>query len=182
VDLSRHEKLEEFSRLLKETGGQLKLVDLGMLHLTLKFLGNTEEALVPRIVGIMRESVTNIEPFTIHLHGTGAFPNMNYMNVIWVGVVNSEKLAAMAEFLNEELASLGFEKERRKFSAHLTLARVKGSRNKDKVQNLLKAWEGETFGEERIENIRLKKSVLSPEGPQYSTVEEVKFPGKKLSP
>lgn len=175
VDLNKHPKLLEFSNSLKETHAPLKMVEVENIHLTMKFLGDVDDMLVDKITGIMENAVENVKPFTARFEGTGAFPNTNYMKVIWIGTKNAEPLINIAEFLDEELHSIGFKKEKRGFSPHITLARVKGRRNKEKIQQLLKENKNTIFGEQLVDNIRLRKSVLGPKGPTYSTVKEIKF-------
>ncbi|UCE73704.1 MAG: RNA 2',3'-cyclic phosphodiesterase [Methanomassiliicoccales archaeon] len=177
VDVEVQSKLEEFWEKLKGSNAPMKLVELENIHMTLKFLGDTDEKLIDDIAGVMALSVESTEPFTVELKGTGAFPNLNYMKVIWVGLENAEGLVDIAKTLNRELEKLGFQKEKKGFRPHVTLARVKGARNKNRVQEILREYEKETFSSQRVECIRLKKSVLSGKGPTYTTVKEVKFPG-----
>ncbi|UCD92932.1 MAG: RNA 2',3'-cyclic phosphodiesterase [Methanobacteriota archaeon] len=175
VDVEPSEKMVQFHSSLRETGSPLKLVDLQNLHLTLKFLGNTEDDLVPKITEIMEESIRGMAPFSVEFRGTGAFPSLKHMKVVWVGVRNIENLRTMAEYMNDELAGLGFKREKRKFSPHLTLARVKGARNKDRLADAIRSWGDEDFGDLLVDGLRLKKSVLSPKGPTYSTVHIAKM-------
>jgi 2'-5' RNA ligase len=177
VDVDATPKLMEFSEKLRGSNAALKLVDLKIVHLTLKFLGDTEEALIEDIEKAMTLSVQGIEPFTIDMKSTGAFPNLNYMKVIWVGLENADPLVNIAKTLNNELSRFGFKREKKGFRPHITVARVKGPKNKHALADILKEYQDEFFGSQRVESIRLKKSVLSREGPTYSTVKEVKFPG-----
>lgn len=172
IDVEPSERMRRFHEALKGTGAPLKLVKLENIHLTLKFLGNTEENLVPKIVEVMEGSLTGLEPFTIHFLGTGAFPSLGHMKVVWVGVCNVEKVVSIAGYLNDELARIGFRKEKREFSPHLTLGRVKGGRHKERLARVIRSWSEEDFGTLEVDGIRLKKSVLSPHGPIYSTVHE----------
>ena len=175
VDVDTTQKLREFEERLRGCGAPLKLVDIENIHLTLQFLGDTDEKLTDDIASAMAASVKGIEPFTLELVGTGAFPNLNYMKVIWVGLRNAEVLGKIAETLENELVSLGFKREKRGFHPHITMARVKGKKNKERVRQVLKDYWGEKFGTQKVENIRLKKSVLSREGPTYTTVREIKI-------
>jgi len=170
IDVKPSDQMVQFHSALKSANAQIKLVDLDIIHLTLKFLGNAEEDLVPQIVQSMETSVERMDPFTIQFHGTGAFPNLNHMKVVWIGVRGIEEMRSIADHLNDELADFGFKKERRKFSPHLTIGRVKGGRNKDRLAEVINEWRDEDFGDLDVQNIRLKKSVLSPQGPTYSTV------------
>lgn len=177
VDVNATPKLMEFSGKLRGSNAALKLVDLNIIHLTLKFLGDTEEALIDDIEKAMTLSVQGVEPFTIDMKSAGAFPNLNYIKVIWVGLENADPLVNIAKTLNNELSKFGFKREKKGFRPHITVARVKGPKNKHAVADILKEYQDEDFGSQRVENVRLKKSVLSREGPTYSTVREVKFKG-----
>ena len=173
VDLPELESLKAQAEELRRTGAALKLVDVSHVHLTLKFLGETEEALVPRIVEAIRASVAGIAPFTVRLVGTGAFPNLHRMNVLWVGMEGAEPLSEIARRLDAATEPLGYPREGRDFSPHVTIARVKGPRGLDAVRRVPEAHARDAFGEVRVDRVRLKKSVLTPEGPEYSTVGEV---------
>lgn len=175
VDVESTPRLSDLKRSLGESGASLKLVNLEIIHLTLKFLGDTDEELVGSIVDIMKTSVEGIEPFEMEIRGTGVFPNPNYMKVIWVGLENAGSLVTTAKTLDSGLSKLGFKREKRAFHPHITMARVKGPKKKNKLQQILKDYKDEVFGTQKVECIKLKKSVLSREGPTYSTVEEVKF-------
>ncbi|MCK4444757.1 MAG: RNA 2',3'-cyclic phosphodiesterase, partial [Thermoplasmata archaeon] len=151
---------------------------LDIVHLTLKFLGDTSDDLVPEITRVMESSIEGMEPFEILFKGTGAFPNLNRMKVVWIGVKNIGSMRSIADHLNAELIRYGFKREKRKFSPHLTVGRVKGGRNKHKLAEVIANWEDEDFGSMEVNRIHLKKSVLSPQGPTYSTVHEAKLAEK----
>lgn len=175
VDLEPNPLFENFSSALKNTGARLKPVKIDQVHLTLKFLGNTEEDVVPRIGEIMNEAVKGIEPFEIGFRGTGAFPSLKYIKVVWIGLTNTGPLATMSRFLDSEMATLGFKKEGREFSPHVTVGRLKGSQGKEEIQAILSKTKDAAFGEQKVDRLRLKKSVLEKTGPIYSTVLEVPF-------
>jgi len=115
----------------------------------------------------------HFQPFSLEVKGTGAFPNMNRINVIWIGLgqgwTNVEQIYEQSERL---LSEVGFPKETRGFSPHVTIARVKSSRRRDDVANFLGRVAGENFGVLDVKTVRLKESVLSPFGPKYSTLYE----------
>ena len=175
VDLEPQQKLTEFWESLKGTNAPLKLVNLDIIHMTLKFLGDTEEGLVDDIERIMKDSIKDVEPFEVQLKGTGAFPNLNYMKVVWVGLEGADPLISISKILDREISKLGFKKEKRGFRPHVTLARVKGPKNKKILADVINEYKDVDFGVKIVDCIRLKKSVLHREGPTYSTVREVKF-------
>jgi 2'-5' RNA ligase len=175
VDLEPQPKLVEFWENLKATNAPLKLVNLDIIHMTLKFLGDTDEAKVDDIERIMKASIENIEPFEVKLKGTGAFPNLNYMKVVWVGLVGAEPLISISKTMDQDLSKLGFKREKRGFKPHVTVARVRGPKNKNILADVINDYKDVDFGVKNVDCIRLKKSVLSRAGPTYSTVREVKF-------
>jgi len=95
------------------------------LHLTLKFLGDTDGGLVPDI----REALADIEatPFAIRLKGVGHFPPRGTPRVLWAGIEPVMEVVALRNRVEKALAEIGIERDHRKFSAHVTLARLKNS-------------------------------------------------------
>ncbi|MDH7507950.1 MAG: RNA 2',3'-cyclic phosphodiesterase [Methanomassiliicoccales archaeon] len=173
VDLETNEKITKILRELKTTLPSLKIVDQTNMHITLKFLGDTDDSQIPSIMEIIQKATEGMRPFTISLVGTGAFPSKSKIRVIWIGIKDAGQLAVIAKKIDEELHSLEFEKEKREFSPHLTLARTKEVTSSTKIEKLIDKYSKEEFGEEVVRSIRLKKSVLTPKGPIYSTIDEV---------
>jgi 2'-5' RNA ligase len=167
--------LEVLATELRSASRALKVVDPNQLHLTLKFLGDTDEGLVPQIVDALRAATADTTPFSIRVRGIGAFPNIARMNVIWVGVDGAEPLARIGDSLERSLESLGFPRERRAWKAHVTLARVKGRENLDRVRRIIESHSTDDVGSHRVDAVHLKKSVLSPDGARYSIVETVRL-------
>lgn len=147
--------------------GPLRVVPAENLHLTLKFLGDVEEGIVPSLMEAVERAAEGVPPATLTLRGTGAFPNLRRPRVVWVGVEDGESLVTVARRLEEGLEPMGFARERRRFSPHLTVARVKGGRGREAVVRVAQEYEEEGFGEQRVDAIRLKRSELTPRGAIY---------------
>jgi len=157
---------------LARSMADLKIVKPELLHVTLKFLGDTEENLTDELLARVENAAKNIEPFTIRLVGMGAFPSMSNIRVVWVGIEDGRLLGEIASRLDSSLVDLGFEKDRKGFVPHLTIARARSGRNIANVQEILRQNAASDYGEYSIDRILLKKSVLSPQGPSYSVVRE----------
>jgi len=170
-------RLDALAADLSDASPSLKVVRTDQLHLTIKFLGDTEDGLIPEIVAAIREATTGVDPFEARLRGTGAFPSVARMSVIWVGVEGAEPLARIAETLETSLESLGFPRERRPWKAHVTLARVKGRGELGRARRILEAHADDAFGAYTVDAIVLKKSVLTPDGARYSIVDAVPLTG-----
>ncbi len=177
ADLPPFPRIEAFLQELRAASRDLKLVSGDHLHLTLKFLGDTEEGLVPEIVSAMREASAGVPPLDLRVRGTGAFPTPSHPKVIWIGIEGAEALGRIAKSLDEHLRALGFEPEQRGWSPHVTLARVRTPRGLERVREILQARASEEFAQVRLEEIRLKRSVLTPQGPEYTSVEAVRLEG-----
>ncbi len=104
------------------------------------------------------------------LKGSGAFPSLNRISVIWAGMENANTLGEISRKIDVGLEPLGFEPERRKFSPHVTIARVKRRKNKDKLEEVIQQFSNTEFGEVPVNKIILKKSVLTSQGPIYSDI------------
>ena len=165
------DKIEPIHKALAATNTRMSLVRLENLHFTLKFLGNTSPSLVEPINAIM--SKININSFQIELNNLGCFPRPSHPRVIWLGLTKGhEQLASIASFLDKNLKSLGFAQEKRSFKSHLTLARVK-SRIDPKLTQLLKDFQNIQIGSCSVNQIVLKQSTLTPQGPNYDTLKTI---------
>ncbi len=97
------------------------------------------------------------------------------MRVIWIGIEGGERIGLIAGNLDDELSVLGFRKENRSFVPHITITRVREGASVGEARELLRMYDDVFFGEQLVDTIRLKKSILGPKGPTYSTVEELKL-------
>jgi 2'-5' RNA ligase len=97
------------------------------------------------------------------------------MKVLWIGIEQAEIVGEIAKKIDEQVSKFGFEREKRKFSAHLTIARIKSAKNKEKLQQIVEKYRQGEFGNMNVESIKLKKSDLTPKGPIYTTLKDVKI-------
>lgn len=161
----------EVGTCLNATGADLKLVDTENVHLTLKFLGEIPEARAREVAEAVKE--IHFQPFSIKVEEVGVFPSTSRPNVVWAGITDGvTELADIFEDLDRRLSRLGFERERRRFSPHLTICRVRSSRNRAPLVAELAELQDMVFGSVKIDRITLKKSVLTRQGPIYSTLAE----------
>ena len=148
------------------------------LHVTLKFLGDIDDSKVDDIALAIRDSVQGLVPFRGSMKGMGAFPSLSNIRVIWVGLENVEGLSVLADELDGTLRELGFERDKKGFKPHLTVARARSARNANALQKVINSNVATEFGEFEIDSIRLKRSVLTPQGPRYSDVREIPLAGE----
>jgi RNA 2',3'-cyclic 3'-phosphodiesterase len=173
IDIKTTPQIIMFEKEITKTGADVKLVEPENIHITVKFLGDTDETYIDVIEQSIKESVLSIKPFLITLEGTGVFPNQNYIKVIWIGITDNGNIETIARAIDEKLKPLGFKKESRGFSPHLTVGRVKTAINKDQLLKVIGNYNTVEFTIQNIQSITLKKSELTPNGPIYTTLREV---------
>ncbi len=170
----RNDRISRVLGELKAIDG-VKTVEHENLHLTLKFLGEIDERQIDGIHKAMAASLQGHVPFEISLEGAGAFPKLNSIRVVWVGVEkNRDLIIEIQKRLEQNLSKLGFKKDRR-FHPHITIARVKSRKRKDGLKDFILRHQDERFGDFMINKIKLKKSILTPKGPIYSSIREVEL-------
>jgi len=163
--------LSKVQDTLVRTGADLKLVKPENVHITLRFLGDITAEMVDQIHGEMEQ--TQFSPFEVKIKGTGAFPNLRRISVVWAGIrQGANELRAVFDQLEPRLQTLGFKPDFKGFSPHLTIARVRTGRNKEALAEQLNSLGDYEFGSIKAECLRLKKSVLTPQGPIYSVLRE----------
>jgi RNA 2',3'-cyclic 3'-phosphodiesterase len=141
------------------------------IHLTLKFLGPTEEALVEPIGMVLSNLTRGAAPFRLEVAGLGAFPNPRNPKVIWVGMPGGLKeLSVFQQQLEDALAHAGFAREKRPFSPHLTLGRVKEGKGKKELEQLIEKYQSEDLGNFAADTIIFYRSDLQPSGPVYTAL------------
>lgn len=136
----------------------VNLVKKDNLHLTLKFLGEVETELIPPLTKSLNNLANEFSPFILKISRPGVFPDKLKPRVIWIGLESSEILKELAAKIDEEMFKYGFEKEKREFKAHITLARVKNPRNGRYIfEKILKS-----FNEKVLINNSYQKDNRSP--------------------
>ncbi|MCK4849272.1 MAG: RNA 2',3'-cyclic phosphodiesterase, partial [Candidatus Heimdallarchaeota archaeon] len=152
----------------------IRPVKPNQLHLTLKFLGEVAEK---RLVEIEKElKMIKLPSFEIELLHMGFFPNERRPRVIWIGLSEGKsQLITLAREVDDRLSKIGFPKEKRKFSPHLTVGRIK-KLYPDELQNIVDYVHSiNTVGMEKevVQSILFKKSTLTPHGAIYENLAEV---------
>ena len=148
------------------------------IHLTVKFLGESEPSRVMQLGDKLEPLLKAYEPFEIQVGGLGAFPSMGNPRVIWIGVQAPPVMEKLVREIEEISAIEGFERENRRFSPHLTLGRVSQSVDRMQTQlikDALQKTQVASLGLVRVESIMMMKSLLTPAGPIYSPLSVMQF-------
>lgn len=142
------------------------------LHLTVKFVGDVEEADVPELVDAVRRAALRCRPFAFETRGVGAFPSPRRPRVVWVGVVPLDALFDLQGEVERELAELGVPREERRWSPHITVGRIRDPETSGNLETTLAAlWcPEETVA---VRDVLVMKSVLSPSGAIHEPIARV---------
>ncbi|MGA7843312.1 MAG: RNA 2',3'-cyclic phosphodiesterase [Dehalococcoidales bacterium] len=167
------------TQLKKNSPPVVKWVDPESIHITLKFLGETSDAVIDELLLAMEESVAGVSPFKLEVGKLGAFPAVARPQVIWVGVSGDmEKLAQLQKNLEQNTEQLRFKRESRPFSPHLTLGRVREGARVKEIQRIGKLLNETPFtAKHNIEahEINLLKSQLTQAGAIHTIIGMVKL-------
>ncbi len=155
----------------------VKWVHPGSIHLTLKFLGNVFADKIIGINGAMQKAVQGMSPFNLEVKELGVFPNLRRVQVAWVGISGQvDRLCQLQQQIESNLAPLGFAPESRRFTPHLTLARLRERASLDERQRFGQLIVDTGFEEIftfEVDAISLMSSRLTREGAIYSRINSV---------
>ncbi len=172
IDIGEEMKreLESFMRGLKKFDPDVKWLSGDHIHLTLKFLGNTDETLVDRIKASLKSIASCHRKFNLTMAGVGVFPDYSRPRVLWVGINRSEELNLLYNDIESAMELLGFERETRKFRPHLTIARVKSQKVLAPLLKEIRGYKEREFGKIEVSEVLLMKSTLKPTGAEYESL------------
>lgn len=181
IDISdeAREQAARYTDRLKaaSAGARLSWTRPENMHLTMRFLGNVDDAGLDAATKATRHASKQVRPFRLKISGTGVFPSAKAARVIWLGIEDPDRGAGTAyRVLEEELVRAGFESENRGFKPHLTLARIKDARSSSDLvkSHLAAAFEAPEF---EINEFVIYESRLSPGGSVYTVLSKHSFAG-----
>jgi len=151
----------------------LKWVTTEQMHLTIKFIGEVPDQQLPEIKSVITNAIGIQPAFTMGIEGLGMYPHIEKPRIIWLGITGKEPLIGLHKILDQALTKVGIRQERRIFSPHLTLARVRRHADQRTVKEIgktLSKFKVDSLGTVNVEQIRLYQSKLTPQGPIYTSL------------
>ena len=126
---------------------------------------------------VLREAARGVPVISLGVEGLGTFPNNTRVQVIWVGLTGElDKLQKLQQRIDKELSPLGFPAEKRAFSPHLTIARLRDRasvNDRQEIGRLVQKINFESSLDFSAKSVNLMKSLLTREGPIYSVLDSV---------
>ncbi len=177
ISVEARTKIAEYTENLRRDFAKLRVgwEKAEKLHLTLKFLGDTEENQLENLIEAVEKTARQTLSFNLQISGTGVFPSSRKPRVLWLGLKDEKgSLLNLNEILETECEQIGFAKEKRNFKTHLTIARLREPHKSKELgeQHLENEFEASAFG---AGEIIIYESKLLPQGSIYSAVSKHKL-------
>ena len=168
---------EEMARVqagLKVSGAYVGWVRPEGIHLTLKFLGDVEASRIDELAAAVKDAAQGYGPVKLDVKGIGIFPNARAPRVVWLGVSGDvDALSSIAEKIEAGCERLGYPREKRGFTPHLTLGRVKSPGRRESLMRKVAEYEKAELGSFVADSISVMKSELKPSGAVYTEMRRI---------
>jgi 2'-5' RNA ligase len=148
----------------------IRWVDINNLHITLAFIGDTEDNVINKVVSMLKNELSGFGELVFTLSGIGLFRSINDPRIIRTGIENGGRLADVREIIKNGLGLLDIKLEERKFKPHVTLGRIKDIRDINNLQRLVQKYSGVVLQTVKVSEIIFYESVLLPTGPLYKPI------------
>lgn len=149
---------------------RIKWINPDNIHITLAFLGDTEEEKINIISSMLKEKCEGSGKFELIIKGSGVFKSMNDPRIIWAGIESSEKLTQLNDFIKSGLKDAGIKIEDRPFNPHLTLGRIKHLNPGSDLKELIEKYRDAEIQKVPVNEVTLYESILLQSGPVYKPI------------
>ena len=158
--------------------GHFRWVKPHQIHITIKFIPQFQKVHINPIRQTLTEQLLDLQPIRISMNNIGVFPKISSPRVIWIGLEYQNALGEIYRIVENTMGSFEYENERKYFSPHVTIGRIKkrtSNEAKLRIGHYLQGINFEKTGEFRINQILLFQSKLTPTGPNYSQLFAIKL-------
>lgn len=157
--------ISDFRNTLKDE--KIKWSETGNLHITIAFLGDTEDNKIKEVSQMLSKVCEGSGKFNMLIKGAGVFKNLKDPRVIWTGIEHSGEMNKLYNSINAGLKDIGLSPEERPFSPHLTLGRIKSIKNIDVLKSLVARYMESEIQKQQVNEVILFESILFHTGPVY---------------
>ena len=170
------QSLEIISDIKKELSQEkIKWVESWNMHITISFLGDTEEIEINNISKKLNEDLDKLKSFKLEINELGIFKSTRDPKVILLKINESYQLKELKDTIDNVISSFGFKLEKREFKPHLTLGRIRFIKDKANLNSVIESFKNSFFEEVKIEKVTFYESILTQKGPIYKILSEVKL-------
>ena len=182
IELSNetHNAIQDQTARLRDSLGPdlVRWIPISNIHLTLKFLGDIADTHVDFLKQMLAYEMDPYSGFDLQVGGLGAFPTSRQPRVLWIGLHAPAVLASIQRAIESGATRLGYEKEARPFSPHLTIGRIRQNVSPDDLHKIRVGLESQQLGNiatNRVDSVQLFKSELQPGGSVYTRLFSAKL-------
>jgi 2'-5' RNA ligase len=154
---------------------QIKWTDTSNIHITIAFLGNTEEKTIKAIISMLEEKCNGFGQLELVLKGSGIFRNLSDPRIIWTGIEPSGKLIQLNYIIINGLKELDIKMEDRPYKPHLTIGRIKHLNSSESLKALIEEFQNYEIQLVQVNEVILYESILFSAGPVYKPLIKVKL-------
>jgi RNA 2',3'-cyclic 3'-phosphodiesterase len=170
--------LDKMQQSLRVHRADVRWVAIPSIHLTLKFLGEVDPEIIPKLSESIADASRSECPVGLRLQGLGCFPNLRMPRVVWCGIGGeTEALSRLQHKVETACAAFGFAPEERAFHPHLTLGRVNGKKNLQPLIECIKIG-SDLECRFQADHFDVYKSVLKPQGAEYTVLKTITLSGE----
>jgi 2'-5' RNA ligase len=162
------DQLKAAQDILRTSRARMTFVDPPNVHITVKFLGEVDDRLLPKVMESVKK--IHISPFPVTV-GAVTVNNPKRPFTVWCTIADASRSGDLFRLTEDALAPLGFARETRRFTPHATIARIKDF--DPSLMAAIDTLKDRTYGDCMVAGMKLKKSVLLPQGPVYEDLLEV---------
>jgi RNA 2',3'-cyclic 3'-phosphodiesterase len=177
IKINPGKDLADFIASLKSdmTDERISWTEKENIHITLAFLGDTEELMIAKVKDMLKSTCPTEQSFSILLRGAGVFKGFSDPRVLWAGIENSDKLVSLQGAIRGGLRKSGISVEERQFTPHLTLGRIRSIMNKEKLRSIIESYSGKEWQTVSVNEVTLYESILMQTGAVYRPIEIYKL-------
>lgn len=151
---------------------RIKWVEPHQYHITLQFLGDVDISLIDPLNKSLENVSSLFQGFSMEIYEFGVFKNFRDPRILWIGFKPCRELNLLKDAIDEALIKFGFEKSDKKFSPHLTIARIKSLREKQKLEELAGSPDNKISQVVDVKEVILYESILKSSGPEYIIIKK----------
>lgn len=151
----------------------IKWTNISNIHITLAFLGDTDESIIKNIIQMLKEVCTGLTPFQLRMKGTGVFRNFSDPRIIWTGIEQPDRLLQLNKLILSGFGELNIDLSDKPFNPHLTLGRIKHLSDKNVFKGIIEQFQNTDIQTVPVNEVVLYESILLPAGPVYKPLAKV---------
>ena len=158
--------------------GKVSWTKREQMHLTIKFLGEVPDDMLAQVVDVLSNACLQVQPFEFDVAGLGCFPSSGrQLRIVWAGITAPTEMAKLNDLLQQGYVELGYEAEKRKFTPHLTIGRVRYVANAQAYRAVIGEHGDFIAGRQACDHVTLYRSDLEPTGAVYTAIETIPMTG-----